>query len=445
MNKPSNLEFPCSAIPAEAATARLLGLYPMRQEGLLMQRVKVPGGALSAAQLRTLADAAEALTPGYPLHLTTRQDVEIHGARPQDVPALQRAAAGAGLTTVGACGDTMRNITVCPGAGRCPESSDVRGVARAIGAAVEALDCVRSLPRKFKVSVSGCGNGCARPFINDIGLVAEAGGRFRAVVAGSLGPRPGLGVEFPRRLAAGETVAFVVGAIRFFNTEGDRVNRGRARLRHVRERLGDADFIARLAQAFEAEVKLSGACAIAQPGAVPSTVREPLRLHPPLGDLTPAEARQLADVVGTSGAALCVGFEHDLWLFGVERGALGALLGWLDLPSIVACPGSTWCSRGIADTRAAAKAIAKVLQPFARISVSISGCPNNCSHAAVADIGLVGRVSTVDGVRTECYRVLEGGGKGRTGVLATETEAAVPAGALEPLIRRICSARDGLG
>jgi sulfite reductase (NADPH) hemoprotein beta-component len=419
------IEFPCRSIPAEPAAARLLGLYPMRQEGLFMQRVRVPGGALSAAQLEALADAAEALTPGYPLHLTTRQDVELHGARPQDVPALQCRIAAAGLSTVGSCGDTLRNVTTCPGAGRCPGGVDVRGVARAVTAAAEALEFIRALPRKFKISISGCADACARPFINDVGLVAEADGRFRAVVAGSLGARPGLGVEFPRLLDVTEAVPLVVGAIRLFNAEGDRANRGKARLRHVRERMGDTEFLKRLEEALEAEGKTYDAEAAPRPAPVPQSAVRSLRLHPPLGDIASADARRLAEVMRAGDTDLCIGFEHDLWLFGVGTAALGPLAAWHERPSIIACPGSTWCARGIADARAAATAIAAAAGLRAGVSICISGCPNNCSHAAVADIGLVGRIGTVDGARRECYSVFTGGGRGRTGRLARKIEEAV--------------------
>ena len=117
MSYESQIEFPSRQCPEEPDRQRLLGIYGQRQEGLLMQRVKVHGGRIMAPQLRTLALLAEQYTPSYPLHLTTRQDVELHGVRPPDVPDIQRGIADVGLTTVGACGDTLRNVTVCPGNG----------------------------------------------------------------------------------------------------------------------------------------------------------------------------------------------------------------------------------------------------------------------------------------------------------------------------------------
>jgi sulfite reductase beta subunit-like hemoprotein len=93
----------------------------------------------------------------------------------------------------------------------------------------------------------------------------------------------------------------------------------------------------------------------------------------------------------------------------------------------VACPGTTWCARGIADARAAGAAIEEKLPRDAGMGVCISGCPNNCAQSAVADMGLVGRIKTMDGVRTEAFRLLAGGERGRGPGLAVELAEAVPA------------------
>jgi sulfite reductase beta subunit-like hemoprotein len=118
MSNAEAVKFPCEALPEDGARARLLGVYPQRQEGLFMQRVKLPGGRIAASQLRALASISERCGPDWPLHLTTRQCFELHGLRREDVPAVQREIQAAGLTSLGAAGDTLRNLTVCPGAGR---------------------------------------------------------------------------------------------------------------------------------------------------------------------------------------------------------------------------------------------------------------------------------------------------------------------------------------
>jgi sulfite reductase beta subunit-like hemoprotein len=401
-----------------------------------MQRVKIPAGRISLLQLRAVARLIQRYSPETPLHVTTRQDIELHDLKREDIPAVQRGLRDVGLSTVGACGDTLRNVTACPGGGLCAGTVDVSGMAHAIKSAAETLDWITRLPRKFKVSLSGCVRACARPWINDIGLFAYSDGRFRAIVGGSLGPRPGTGIPFPELLAPEEVVPFVVAALRLFDAEGNRANRARARLRHVRERLGDEPFLDRLAKLFAKEKQTAQP---KPPSAPPSgDVRLLLRLHVPLGDIEPSAALELADALEAVNAQVRIGFEHDLLLFGQVEPKLGPRLEALKCePRIVACPGMTWCSRAIVDSRAAARQIRNVLPKGCALSVCISGCPNNCAQSAVANIGLVGCIRTIDGVRTECFKVLVGGGEGRDAALAEEVQAAAPASDLTGIITQL--------
>ncbi len=425
MSDATAIVFPCDRCPDEPGPARLLGIYDQRQEGLLMQRVKVHAGRISAAQWRAVAKLAATYTPDYPLHLTTRQDIELHGIKPADIPAIQRGLADVGLTTVGACGDTLRNVTTCPSSGLAPGCADVIDIADVLRRAAESLPFIRTMPRKFKISVSSCQRGCARPWINDLGLIAEGYGAFRAILAGSLGARPGTGIELYRDLRPDELVPLTVAALRLFNDEGDRERRARARLRHVRERLGDEVFAERLDALFET-AKKEGSWPV--PELPPPTGRaiRSTRLHPPLGDIMPDAALALADALEAADGQLRLGLEHDLFVFGeVELDAdLRAIEGG---PSIVACPGSTWCERGIADSRAAALQIREALPDDCELTICLNGCPNNCGHAAVADIGLTGRIATVGDARAECFRLLAGGDNGHGPALAEEIHPAVPA------------------
>ncbi len=437
MSIAATIKFPCEALPEDPAQARLLGIYPQRQEGLFMQRVKLPGGRVEPNQLRALASIAERLGPGSALHLTTRQGIEFHGLRRDDIPAIQRDIAAAGLTGLGACGDTLRNVTVCPGTGRCTETCDIAGLGEAISASAGLLPWIRQLPRKFKISISGCPNACARPWINDVGLIAQADGTIRAIVAGSLGSRPATGILFEGALSPANAQHFVIAALRLFHAEGDRANRSRARLRHARERMGNAAFLQRLNDLFKEELRDGDGPG---PGWQPPGAQGKLvcRLRPPLGDLAPAQARELASAIETAGAEVRIGLEHDLLLHGKVPPALTPSLRQLAAePCIVPCPGMTWCSRAVADSRGTAARIRAVLPADCAIAVSISGCPNNCSHASVADVGLVGRIRTVNGVRLECYRLLAGGGAGKSPNLSNELHPCVPATEVPETVRRI--------
>lgn len=431
------LEFPCWALPADANAARLLGIYGQRQEGLLMQRVKVPGGRIGASGLRALALAAQKFTPGYSLHLTTRQDVEFHGVTAEALPPLQAALAAAGLTGMGACGDTLRNVTVCAGCGVAGDSWDLSALADSIRQTAEALPFIRTMPRKFKISLSGCPKACARPWINDLGLVALPSGKFEVILAGSLGARPNTGLKAYDDLDPAEVLPLVVAALGLFNREGDRTNRSRARFRHVRERMGDGAFLSEVDRLFteeKASVKYA-APVVTRTDAALALVGH---LRPPLGDIPPETALALADFLDQNGGIARIGLEHDILIFAAAGAVLRTPLDQLTRgPSVVACPGNISCAHGIADsTGVAAALVADGASDCLR--TAISGCPNNCSHAAVADIGLVGRLKTLDGVKRECFRLLAGGGNGATDGLGIELHPAVPAPDV-PAARRIVS------
>ena len=419
--------FPAEALPEDPTQARLLGIYPQRGGERYMQRVKVALGAIRPEALGALAALARRYTPDYPLHLTTRQDVELHGVLPDDLPAIQRGVHQAGLTSVASCGDSLRNVVLCPGNGFEAGTWDVADVATSIRRFAESLPWIRDLPRKLKVSVSGCKKACARPWINDLGLVANADGTMRAVIAGSLGARPDLGLLLYEALPPGEILPLVSAALRLFFAEGDRRRRGRARLRHVRQRLGDARFRDRIESLLQEERR-----SLSVPDPTLQRVKQevPLRarLSLPLGDIAPDAAIELADGVEAAGAQLRLGLQHDLFVYGHAPVRLSPGLQTLvDRPRIVACPGTTWCARGIADSRAAAARILGALPDYCDVNVAIAGCPNNCPQAAVADVGLIGCIRKTAGQRRECFRLFVGGGNGQSPVLAEERDRAVPA------------------
>lgn len=437
MNASAQPEFPCKAVPDEPAAARLLGIYPQRGGELIMQRVKVPEGRLRPSQLRALAAVAQRYTPDYPLHMTTRQDVELHGVFPADIPDVQRGLDQAGLSSVGACGDSVRNITVCPGSGFHVGTWNVLELAASIRAFTRSLPWIGTLPRKFKISLSGCPKSCARPWINDVGLVANADGTFRAVLAGSLGPRPGTGLLLYEALQPAEILPLVTAALKLFHAEGERRRRGQARLRHLRQRLGDEPFGERIDALFRQEQR---EWSLPGPDVHPVESDAPLRarLSLPLGDLDPEAALELADAVGASGSELRLGLQHDLLAFGGAPLVLSRpLRAMLDRPSVVACPGSTWCRRGIADSRAAARRILDILPPRCELSICVAGCPNNCPEAAVADVGLIGRRKRDGDQPVECFRLLTGGGNGQTPELAEELNPAVRADDLQQAVAEV--------
>jgi sulfite reductase beta subunit-like hemoprotein len=415
------VRFPCESLPENPSLARLLGIYPQRPEGLFMQRVKAPAGRLTLEQWQGLAALAARYTPEYPLHVTTRQNLELHGVREDDLPAVQRGIDSLGLTGAAACGDSVRNITVCPRNECCPGTWDVSELVRAIRTAVESLPWRENLPRKFKISVSGCREACGRPWINDLGLVANPDGDFRVILAGSLGAKPDLGLLVYDALPLGDVVPLVVAVLRLFHAEGDRTNRTRARLRHLRQRLGEEVFRSRVDELLKVE-KREGNWPAPTLRRFETAVPLRERLCLPLGDIGPDMVLEMIEAVRTAGGEVRLGVCHDLLIFAKMEPSLGPrLLALRSANSVVACPGATWCTRGLVDSRAAACRIRRALPGDCEILVGVTGCPNNCSQAATADIGLIGRLLRRSGQeRVEGFRLLAGGGKGQTPTLAEE-------------------------
>lgn len=403
---------------------RVLGVYPQKQAGLYMQRVKVLGGRINWPQWRRIAELAETCCDGFPLHLTTRQDLELHNIRRQDVATVQQRLAEVGLTVFGACGDSVRNVTVCPGCEFCPGGLDVMPLAQLVRQAVDQEPVVFTLPRKFKISFSGCPKACAKPWLNDLGFIGQPGGRFIVIGAGSLGAKPALGIELYRDMSAGDVLPLCVAAVEMFEKHGDRQNRRRARFRHVRERLGDDVFREELERRFE-QVRVRRSWPGITCGTGQSEVQLQCRLQSPDGNVTPAQAVRLADVAERHEATVRIDLEHGLVLYGPKPVPLPTdLAAWASGPTIVACPGSRTCPRGLTDCWATAAKIRERLatEKLSGVRISISGCPNGCAHSAAASIGLVGMLRKIDGTVAPHYQVLAGGGNGTNGTLATRQD-----------------------
>lgn len=417
---------------------RVLGVYPQKQNGLYMQRVKILGGRINWPQWRRIAELAEGCCNGFPLHLTTRQDLELHDIRRQDVATVQQRLAEVGLTVFGACGDSVRNVTVCPGCEFCPGGLDVMPLAQLVRQAVDQEPVVFTLPRKFKVSFSGCPKACAKPWLNDLGFIGQPEGRFLVVGAGSLGPRPALGIELYHDVPAGDVLPLCIAAVEMFEKHGDRQNRRRARFRHVREKLGDDAFKKELDARFE-QVKARRSWPRITCGVGCRGIRQQCRLQLPDGNITSAQAVRLADVAERHEAAVRIDLEHGLVLYGPKPVPLPAdLAAWATGPTIVACPGSRTCPRGLTDCWATAAKIRELLpaEKLASVRISISGCPNGCAHSAAASIGLVGMVRKVEGQAAPHYQLLVGGGNGAIAVLATACEV-LPVGDVPAAVDRL--------
>jgi sulfite reductase beta subunit-like hemoprotein len=229
------------------------GTYAQRQEGVQMQRIKIPGGIATADQLIRLADAADRFGSGF-VHFTTREDAQIYYVKLDEVPALLRFLAEAGITTREACGNTVRNITACYRSGTSPtEAFDVAPYAHALFRYLVRNPQNQVLGRKFKIAFEGCTEDHSALSVHDIGFLARVrseGGvvrrGFRVSVGGGLGGAPMLAHRYSEFLPAEELFNFAAAILRLFDRYGERKSRMKARMKFLIEKMGWEPFRAAL-------------------------------------------------------------------------------------------------------------------------------------------------------------------------------------------------------
>ncbi len=206
-----------------------------------MLRIKIPFGLLTTQQMLELANIAEEYSDDI-LHITTRQDFQLHYIHIEDTPDIFRRLAGVGITTLEACGNTIRNITGCPTASVCAESAfDVTPYAdQAFQYLLGHPDC-QDFGRKFKIAFSGCADKpCGLAQMHDIGFIAKTvtvDGKtqngFRVVVGGGLGAVPVQAKEFFDFMPADDLLKFCRATARVFARYGEKKNRNRARMKFL--------------------------------------------------------------------------------------------------------------------------------------------------------------------------------------------------------------------
>lgn len=400
--------------------SKLLGMYPQLQKELYMQRIPVFAGRITPHQLHQLADIAIKFTQNTPLHLTTRQDIELHNVPTEHLRVIQDQLDELNLPTFGAGGDSVRNITVCPCCSFSNGGFDIQPLADMIREFLHNNSLLNNMPRKFKISLAGCSKPQSKPFVNDLAFIASSSTTVRVIGAGSLGPRPETGIVLFESLPTTDVLPLTAAALKLFVDHGERENRRKARLRHIRQRLGNAAFLELLNDYFRREQQ-SRNCPVLELKKG-SAGWHHLRLQIINGDLDVAHAKLLANAAANQDAQLRINLTHGIEIYSRRPFDLPEPLKPLtDRPCIVACPGSTTCTNGLTNCPQAAAKLAELLTGNPKLAgktISLSGCPNSCAHSAIADIGLSGMVKTIDGRRQEVYQVSLDGHNGITDKLA---------------------------
>ena len=416
----------------------LIGLYTQKQDGHFMLRTKVPCGRLTAEQARTFGEIVDefATAPeeyggseqnpefgdGF-LDVTTRQGLQMHWIRLEDMPEIWDRYDEVGLTTIQASGNTLRNVVTCPAAGLADESGDVGPLGEVIADRFEGDRELANLPRKLKVSFSGCTDNCGRAEIQDIGFVpARKDGRegFHARIGGGLSDGPRAATDLGIFLEPDQTEQLAVGVARLFVDHGSYLDTAVNRLRFLVEEWGIDQFREELRRYVDFEFEPAGEDLTDDYRGDHVGVHEQddgdyyVGLNLPTGRMHGTDLVELADLAETYGSGeIRTTANQNLLVPDVPEDRLEELLAepLLDRYSpdpgpfsrgIVTCTGSEFCSYGVVETKTRGLRWARELDEWVEesdidrsdlpesVRIHMSGCSASCAQPQVADIGLRG-------------------------------------------------------
>lgn len=462
-----------------------------------MLRIKIPFGGLNARQMIVLAELAEEYSDNI-VHITTRQDVQLHYIHIEDTPEIMRRLAAVGITTREACGNSVRNVTACPIAGVCREEAfDVTPYAKACAYYLLGHPDTQDFGRKFKIAFSGCkDNACALTAMHDLGGIArtrQIDGKtvrgFELYVGGGLGAVPYQAKLFSEFVSDTELLPLCRAIGRVFARLGEKKNRNKARIKFVVAKLGIEKFREVVLEElrtmppdeswrtfFDQIERYEEA-----PAALPSHLNGQKRpegfddwfktnvyrqrqdgyvtvtITLPLGDLTARQTRALVAMTGKYktehvrttveqnivfrwlAESQVVSFYEDLKAIGLGQSGAGTIV------DIVSCPGTDTCKLGIASSRGLAGELRERLAAQAlnmdeavrNLRIKISGCFNSCGQHHVADIGFYGNSRNVGGYTVPHFQVVLGGQWTHNGGAYGQALGSVPSKGIPEFVSRI--------
>jgi len=438
------------------------GVYGQRQEGVQMIRIKVPYGKLKSNQLRRIAAVSDEYSRGR-LHITTRQDIQIHYVDLNRTPELWAELEKDEVTVREACGNVVRNVTASETAGiDINEPFDVSPYADALYKFFLRNPICQEMGRKFKVSFSSTDEDTGLSYLHDIGYIAKMkdGVRgFKVMVAGGLGSQPRHADVLYDFVETDKIIPIMEGVLRVFDRFGERKSRAKARMKFLLKDIGLDAFKALIAEEQKAiEFKSVAIDADAYVASKPVSVEAPkveikdqaafdlwkstniipqkqdgyvaIGVKVLLGDFYTDKARLLADLVDKYGAGevrltlrqnIVIPFVKKALvpLFYNELEKLGFVeAGYNKAIDITACPGTDTCNLGIASSTGISVELERMLKAEypqylknEDLVIKISGCMNACGQHNMANIGFQGMtVRTPDKLVAPALQVLLGGG-----------------------------------
>ena len=438
------------------------GVYGQRQQGVQMIRIKLPYGKVMSNQLRRISEVSDEYSRGR-LHITTRQDIQIHHVDLNRTPELWAELERDDVTLREACGNVVRNVTASETAGiDVNEPFDVSPYADALYKFFLRNPICQEMGRKFKVSFSATDEDTGLSYLNDLGYIAkiENGVRgFKVLVAGGLGSQPRHAEVLYDFLPSDKMIPVMESVLRVFDRYGERKSRAKARMKFLLKDIGLVAFKELITEEQKAiEFK---SVAVDYQSYVPSkpvsvTIPETavqdevafnlwkttnlipqkqegfvaIGIKVLLGDFYTDKARLLANLVDVYAAGeirltlrqnIIIPFVKEALLpfFYTELEKLGFVeAGYNKAVDITACPGTDTCNLGIASSTGIAKELERVITTEypqylknEDLVIKISGCMNACGQHNMANIGFQGMtVRTPEKLVAPALQVLLGGG-----------------------------------
>jgi sulfite reductase beta subunit-like hemoprotein len=426
-----------------------VGLYTHRHEpGYFMLRTKQPNGMVTPEQLDLVAEIAQTKNKGY-ADITTRQDFQLHWVHAAQAAEILRQLDAAGISTLGACGDVLRNVVGCPVAGVDQEEHfDAGPIARAVSDFFLGNPAFADLPRKYKISVSACRTWCCHPEIQCVALVGterrSADGAaeplFDVRVGGGLSTQPFISRRLGAVIRPDEAVEVVRCITEIWRDAPEyRQKRHRARFKFLIHDWG----VEKFRQVLEERLGRRLEDAPADYREPADAYRDHVGVHAQkqaglyyigapvlVGRITSPQMKKVADLCRRYGDGKTIRLTNrqNILLLNVpERQVEKVLAGLGEVGlsinahpvrrSVVTCTGTEFCKLAITETKARSRQVVEYLEKRVLLEeplrLHVTGCPNACAQYQVAHIGLMGSKAKVDGQVVDAYDVLIGGRLGQ--------------------------------
>ncbi|RMG47484.1 MAG: nitrite/sulfite reductase [Acidobacteria bacterium] len=448
------------------------GLYHDKPKiGQFMMRIKIPNGILTPQKLRLIGEISERYGQGYG-EITTRQDIQLHSIRLESLPDIFQTLKRAGLSTVGACGDVVRNITGCPMAGLDRrELFDVRPVIAELAHFLDGNRQYADLPRKHKITVSACPAQCNLPEIHCQSYIAvehhrPGGARrgFTVRVGGGLSTVPRLSRPLGVFVEPHEVLPLVRAILDVWKDDL-RYRRSfiKARLKFMIDDIGVDEFRRRVEERLGRRLEDYPHCPTPVAEAAHLGVNEqkqPGRYaigFPILsGRLTGQQMQQVADICARWGDDIRLTRQQNLILTGVIEDRLDEVVKHMETMGFtldgslrghsIACTGQPFCNFAVTETKMRLVDIVTHLErvfghTVDDLHIYLDGCPHACGQHWIGDIGLMGTTArTADGSKVEAYDIILRGGRGRRAAIGKPIGRRIPASEVKYAIERLIGA-----